>query len=218
MITASVGPGKSNKPDDVKVVQTLLNSRIDLLVPLRTLLVNGKFDEATKAAVLHVQSKFTPKPDGIVTPYKKTMTTLWPVKYANPTGKGIRKADKFGAGHHGASRGSRIHDGADYNCTAGQQVKSPLSGKVTKISRPYSSGTDAAILSGVQIVASDGTTCQVWYMQPRPGIVGSVVEAGKTIIGTAKTLQNRYPGITDHLHVRIHRRNGTKVDPATVIR
>ena len=98
-------------------------------------------------------------------------------------------------------------------------MKAPLSGKVTKISKPYSSGIDADVLSGVQIVASDGTTCWVWYMRPSSNIIGKVVKAGDTIIGIAKTLKNRYKkGIADHVHVRIHNRKGTKIDPAKVIK
>jgi len=75
------------------------------------------------------------------------------------------------------------------------------------------------VLSGVEIVASDGTTCWVWYMQPPVNLVGSVVKAGINIIGTAKTLKNRYKnGITDHVHVRIHTRYGVKLNPSTVIK
>lgn len=129
----------------------------------------------------------------------------------------IRGTDTYGAGEHGASRGKRTHDGTDYKSTAGQHVKAPLSGKVTKISRPYSSGIDAQALSGVEIEASDGTKCWVWYIQPTASIVGKVVKAGVSIIGTAKTLKNRYKnGITDH--VRIHKKSGVKVNPSTVIR
>ena len=74
-------------------------------------------------------------------------------------------------------------------------------------------------LSGVEIVASDGTKCWVWYMQPSVDIVGTVVKAGSSIIGIDKTLKNRYKnGITDHVHVRIHTRTGTKVNPAIVIK
>ena len=98
-------------------------------------------------------------------------------------------------------------------------MKAPLSGVISKISKPYSSGIDAAVLSGVEIIASDDTKCWVWYMQLTANIVGEVVKAGADIIGAAKTLKKRYKnGITDHIHVRLHKRNGTKIDPATVIK
>ena len=56
-------------------------------------------------------------------------------------------------------------------------------------------------------------------MRPSSNIIGKVVKAGDTIIGIAKTLKNRYKkGIADHVHVRIHNRKGTKIDPAKVIK
>lgn len=220
MIKNSVGiktKAKNNR-DDVRTVQRAINMRMGLLVPLKKLTDDGKIGPSTLAAIDHVQSKLINKVDGVISPYKNTIKKLWPLKYANPTGKVIRGKDAFGSGHHGASRGARTHDGADYNSTPEQIVKAPISGKVTKISKPYSSGTDASILSGLEIEASDGTKCWIWYIQPTSGIVGKVVEAGKTKIGTAKTLKNRYSGITDHVHIRIHGRTGNKINPATVIK
>jgi predicted nucleic acid-binding protein len=94
-----------------------------------------------------------------------------------------------------------------------------VDGKVTRIFKPYSSGIDAMVLSRVKIEVSDGTKCWVWYIQPSANIVGTVVKAGISIIGIAKTLKNRYKnGITDHVHVRIHARHGVKVNPVTVIK
>ncbi|MCF6283395.1 MAG: M23 family metallopeptidase [Candidatus Polarisedimenticolaceae bacterium] len=155
----------------------------------------------------------------MIDPYGSTIKHIWPVKFAKPTGLGIRGIDTYGAGKYGAPRGRRVHDGVDYKSTAGQNVKAPLSGVVEKISRPYSAGIDAKVLSGIKIVASDGTKCWVWYIQPSANIVGSVVEAGTSVIGIAKTLKNRYKkGITDHVHVRVHAKNGTKINPVTVIK
>lgn len=231
MINNSVGDKSKNAINDrtdVTTVQKLLNLRLDLLTPLRHLAEDGKMGPATQAAINHVQSKIISNPDGRIDPYGTTIKRLWPLKYANPTGKMIRGSDAFGAGHHGASRGTRSHDGADFESTAGQQIIAPLSGRVTKISKPYKSGTDAAMLSGVEIITSDGTHCWVWYIMPRPGIVDTIVAAGKTKLGTASTLQNRYPrrptplinagSITDHVHVRIHTRHGLKINPANVIK
>jgi septal ring factor EnvC (AmiA/AmiB activator) len=45
---------------------------------------------------------------------------------------------------------------------------------------------------------------------------GSVVRAGDDI-GWLQSLQRRYPGITDPVHVEI-RRNGVLVDPTTLIK
>ena len=157
-------------------------------------------------------------PDGRVDTYGKTIKRMWPVTFGRPTGLAIRGTDAYGSGHHGASRGSRTHDGVDYKSSPGQEVKAPLSGKVERISRPYASGIDAKRLSGVEIIASNGTKCWVWYMEPSTHIVGKVVKAAQDVIGIARTLKNRYKdGITDHVHVRIHKRHGTKINPANVI-
>jgi peptidoglycan hydrolase-like protein with peptidoglycan-binding domain len=218
MLVGSVGKDATNRPADVRIVQQVINLRDDLRGGLPVLAVDGIYGPNTQGAIDHVQSRLIRTPDGRVDPYQVTIKRMWPVAYANPTGQAVRGTDAYGAGYHGAPRGRRAHDGADYISTPGQDVKAPLSGVVTRISRPYSSGVDAAVLSGVEIVASDGTLCWVWYMQPAADVVGSVVQAGTSVIGTARTLKNRYEGgITDHIHVRIHTRHGVKVDPEEVI-
>ena len=220
MITNSVGKNKSlNLIEDVKTIQEIVNLRDDLRETLPKLVVDGKIGKKTQEAIDQIQSVFMKKPDGVIDSYGTTIKYMWPLAYGKPTGLGVRSKDPYGEGHHGASRGKRTHDGTDYTSIPGQQVKAPLSGKVTKISKPYSSGVDAMTLSGVEIVASDGTICWVWYMQPSANIVGTVVKAGANIIGIAKTLKNRYKnGITDHVHIRIHTRDGVKVNPVTVIK
>ncbi len=219
MISSSVGKKGINKLADVKTVQQIINLRDDLRKTLPKLVVDGKYGKKTQAAIDQFQSSFMSKPDGRIDPYGLSIKKIWQLAYAKPTGLAVRGLDNYGAGHYGASRGARTHDGVDYMSTAGQQVKAPMSGKVTKISRPYASGIDATLLSGVEIEASDGTKCWVWYMQPSVNIVGTVVKAGTSVIGTAKTLKNRYKnGITDHVHVRIHSRHGAKINPSTVIR
>ena len=219
MLGKSVGLKAINNSVDVETVQLIINLRDDLRKSLAKLAVDGKYGGKTQAAIDQIQASFMHKPDGRIDPFGTSIKKMWPLAYAKPTGQAIRGTDSYGSGAHGASRGVRTHDGADYISTPGQQVKAPISGKVTKISKPYSSGIDAMVLSGVEIVASDGTSCWVWYMQPSVNIIGSVVKAGSSIIGTAKTLKNRYKnGITDHVHVRIHDRHGAKIDPDTVIK
>lgn len=218
MLRQAVGERANNSQLDVKVVQILLNKKRQAQAkPLLT--IDGLYGQQTLSAIRDYQSKFMEKPDGIVSPYGMTIKKLWPVSYSNPTGESIRGSDSYGSGHYGASRGRRVHDGVDYISTANQSVEAPLSGRVLRISRPYASGIDANVLEGVEIEASDGTKCWVWYIQPAVNIVNKIVKAGTTIIGNAKTLSNRYKnGITDHVHVRIHTRYGSSIDPTTVIR
>lgn len=219
MLSDSVGKNASNQSGDVSTIQQIFNLRDDLRVNVPKLIVDGKYGPKTQAAIDLMQSKYMKNPDGRIDPYGFTLQKIWPATYGKPTGLGVRKSDAYGGGSHGSSRGIRKHDGTDYISIPGHTVKSPLSGRVIKISKPYSSGIDAAILSGVEIEASDGSRCWVWYMQPSQGIVGKVVRAGASAIGVAKTLKNRYKnGITDHVHVRIHQRNGAQLNPVTVIR
>ena len=216
-----LGRKAANYHADVKVVQKLMNLRKDLLRGYKHTFIepDGKYGKITKGAIFHIQQQFLKNPDGRIDPFGNTIKKLWPLMYSNPTGRAIRGSDAYGQGHHGASRGRRIHDGADYIAIPEQFVKAPMSGKVNKISKPYRSGIDASILLGIEIEASNGNKCWVWYMQPSNLVVGSIVQAGRSIIGTAKTLTNRYQnGMTDHIHIRIHSRNGTQIDPATVIR
>ncbi len=213
-----MGKNGRNQQGDVKTIQQAINLRNGLRKDHPKLKEGGKYGAKTQASIEYVQSQFMQHPDGRIDPYGTSIKRIWPVAYANPTGKGIRKSDSYGEGHFGASRGRRTHNGVDYIATVGQHVKAPLSGKVVKISRPYSSGIDALVLSGVQIVASDGTQCWVWYIQPSANIVGKVVKAGN-IIGIVKTLKNRYTrGITDHIHLRLHGRHGNKINPTNIIK
>ena len=224
-IDGTVGNHGQNRAADVKVIQEILNHHVK--VPYRPLTVNGRADAETSDAIRRFQSTFLKSPDGRVDPFGNTVKRLWPLAYANPTGMPPRVRDLYGAGHHGATRGSRVHDGTDFQAIAGRVVRSPISGRATRISKPYKTGIDASLLSGLQIEASDGTTCQIWYLAPTPGIVGKVLEAGDPI-GIVSTLQNRYPpqrpplinvgSMTDHVHVRIHTRVGVRVNPASVIR
>lgn len=219
MLNSSVGEKGVNLPRDVNIIQQIINLRGDLRKPLPKLKVDGKYGSETKAAIDKIQSTFMSKPDGRISPFGRTINKLWLVEYANPTGHGLRSKDSYGSGHHGAPRGHRKHDGADYEAIPGQQVKSPMSGIISKISKPYTSGIDAFVLSGVEVIASNGNKCWVWYMQPSVNIVGKIVKAGDSIVGKAKTLKNRYKeGITDHVHVRIHKQSGAKIDPISVIK
>ena len=53
----------------------------------------------------------------------------------SPTGKGIR-VDSEGDGNYGASRGSRRHNGIDYICVEGQEVRAPFNMLINRIAKP----------------------------------------------------------------------------------
>ncbi|HUP79196.1 MAG TPA: peptidoglycan-binding domain-containing protein [Pirellula sp.] len=62
-LNGSVGQGGKNNPEDVKIVQNLLNERIKAALP-----VNGTCDSATIAAIRKFQAGFMLAPDGKVDP------------------------------------------------------------------------------------------------------------------------------------------------------
>lgn len=134
--------------------------------------------------------------------------------FANPTGEAPREHDGYGEGRFGASRdgGAREHAGVDYVAEAGQRVVAPISGYVTRIGFPYG---DDERLRYVEITnPALKLTARVFYLRPDVQ-VGQAVRVGKPI-GRAATLQDRYPGITDHVHLEVRER-GRTLDAEEVI-
>ena len=77
-IGASVGAGGVNRPDDVKIVQTLLNLNIARLAPLPPIEANGQCGPSTVEAITEFQRKVlgTTQPDGRVDPDGGTLARL----------------------------------------------------------------------------------------------------------------------------------------------
>lgn len=129
--------------------------------------------------------------------------------FANPTGEAPRDHDAFGGGHYGASRGARDHAGVDYVAEAGQTVAAPISGFVTRIGYCYG---DEPGLRYIEIRnPALNLSARVFYVDSAVK-VGDAVRVGRPI-GRAATLQDRYPGITDHVHLEI--RDGERTLDAT---
>lgn len=134
--------------------------------------------------------------------------------FVNPTGGAPRDHDDFGSGAFGASRdgGRRMHMGVDYAGEAGQEVLAPVSGYVTKVGKAYGGTSD---LQFVEITnPALGYVARVFYVEPTVA-VGDVVALGRPV-GTLTSLQGRYDGITDHVHLEMTRQ-GHRVDPGAVI-
>ena len=134
--------------------------------------------------------------------------------FANPTGEGPRGHDAFGDGFFHARRdgGSRPHEGVDYDSRPGQEVVAPISGYVAKIGYAYPGD------ERFRYVEIDNPAlrlqARVLYVDPEVA-VGDTVALGRPI-GTAHSLQVRYPGITNHVHLEIAE-GGRKIDAQTVI-
>jgi murein DD-endopeptidase MepM/ murein hydrolase activator NlpD len=134
--------------------------------------------------------------------------------FANPTGAAPRGHDAFGDGffHAGRDGGARAHEGVDYDSRAGQDVVAPISGYVARIGYAYPGD------ERFRYVEIDNPAlhlqARVFYVNPSVA-VGESVELGRAI-GTAHSLQVRYRGITDHIHLEIEQ-GGRKIDAQTVI-
>jgi len=134
--------------------------------------------------------------------------------FANPTGGAPRGHDAFGDGFFHASRdgGHRAHEGVDYDAAPGQPVLAPISGYVSKIGFAYPGDTR---LRYVEIEnPALRITARALYVDPTVR-EGDSVQLGQSI-GTALSLQRRYPGITNHVHLEIAE-GGRKIDAQTVI-
>jgi len=138
-------------------------------------------------------------------------------KLTNPVLNGtIRKSDKWGEGHYGASRGSRKHNGIDIVTQLGRDVLSPIEGKVIRISYPYASDLSYTGLLIEGSGAHKGIEVKIFYMNPLANIVGKAVKPAQKI-GTAQNLLPKYPGITNHIHIEI-KQNGLQKDPKFLIK
>ena len=136
--------------------------------------------------------------------------------FANPTGQAARGHDAYGDGAFGASRdgGARRHEGVDFAATAGQSVNAPISGYVTRIGYAYAGDQT---LKFVEITnPALRYAARVFYVNPKVQ-VGDSVALGH-LIGTAHSLQRKYPGgMTDHVHLEILDHAEHRIDAARMI-
>lgn len=126
----------------------------------------------------------------------------------------LRKRDAFGCGHFGASRGKNskgdkiTHKGIDHACIPDSKVLSPVRGEVTKLGYPYA---DDLSFRYVQITTKEGYNVRVFYVSPLVKVGNYITE--DTIIGTSQKLGDRYPKITEHVHLEIKDLQGKFIDP-----
>jgi hypothetical protein len=131
------------------------------------------------------------------------------MKFMNPTGMGIR-SDAGGDGKHGAKRGLRLHDGVDFECVEGQNIRMPFSGVIVRTSLPYKNDL---VWRGVHIVHSR-IEVKMWYFLPHKNLIRAGEVKIGTMIGIAQDIGKKkgYENVTPHLHVRV-----VKIDPTLVI-
>lgn len=133
--------------------------------------------------------------------------------FANPTGRAAREHDGWGSGHFGDSRdgGGRLHEGVDYVGVSGQRVVAPISGYVTKIGYAY----EGSSLRYVEITnPALNYVARAHYVEPTVEVGDVVAMGGK--IGVLASLQAKYQGITDHVHLELYDA-GKRIDAEQVI-
>lgn len=135
--------------------------------------------------------------------------------FVNPTGEAPRACDDYGCGDFGARRdaGERRHEGVDYDAVAGQEIRSPISGYVTKIGMAYADDGRYRFVEVTNPALRYVT--RVFYINPTV-TEGQAVRLGQ-VIGAQHSLQARYPGITNHVHVEIARVGGRRLAATTLI-
>ena len=138
----------------------------------------------------------------------------WP-DLARPVAHNVRGVDAYGSGAFGASRdgGRRAHRGVDLVAAAGEAVRSPISGTITRTGSAYGGQTNLQFVE----ITNPETRYKARVLYVNPGVAtGSKVAAGDQI-GTAQSLAARYAGITNHVHVEVKGRHGDLVNPGLVL-
>ena len=119
-----------------------------------------------------------------------------------------RTNDPWGGGHYGASRGTRTHRGLDIRVRPNEPVYSPITGQILRKAYPYANDLS---YTGVLIKGRfewSRFEVKMFYLEP---IFLGKVDAGQ-LIGRAQNLENKYSGITNHIHIEVTE-NGVHIDP-----
>src|SRR3990172_2757499 len=135
--------------------------------------------------------------------------------------RGVRGTDSWGAGNFGASRdgGSRHHKGLDFLTVAGDDIVSPIDGRVSRLGIAY----DNSVLGSIWI---DGLfeyamwRAHLLYVKPEIA-VGMTVKAGDAL-GFAqdvaiywKAREPEHSGdMKNHIHLELYNLEPLAVDPA----
>jgi len=142
------------------------------------------------------------------------------LEYLKPTPAPDRGSDAWGAGHFGASRGSRTHAGADFLVPAGRLVLSPVDGILARIGTAY---RDAPEFKIAEIQAEDGVLWRLFYVRPFAN-VGDRVFRG-IILGIVQDLEDKFGDhpkrdergpMPNHVHLETVVA-GEKVDPVPIL-
>lgn len=124
------------------------------------------------------------------------------IGYPSRPWRGTRGVDKYGSGTFLASRdsGARSHLGRDYIALAGDEALSPIHGIIEKIGIAYKDSPLGSIhIRGVG--EHQGVQVKLLYARCDEPI-GTECQVGR-VIGEVQSLERRYPGITNHVHLEV---------------
>lgn len=125
------------------------------------------------------------------------------ITHADPRG-----TDKWGSGAFGASRGKHKHEGIDYRADPGDLCLPMKPGVVTKVGYPYANDFSFRY---VEVEDFEGYKARYFYVDP-------VVKEGDHVsllspLGVVQSLNGRYPGIKDHVHVEVISPDNRVINP-----
>ena len=130
------------------------------------------------------------------------------VSFSSPVYPIIMRNDAAGSGYFGAPRGNNLHQGVDLIANPGQEVYSPITGRVVRWAYPY---TDPS-MKGILIEADDGTSVKMFYFDPTVAPNQQVTRG--EMIGYMQSVSSYYNSsvMLDHIHLEL-RKNGQLLDP-----
>ena len=128
----------------------------------------------------------------------------------------LRGLDAWGDGSYGASRGTRTHRGIDFITEPGDEILSPVKGRVSKIGFPYSPKKgDKILYKYVQVTDYKGCKHRIFYCEPTVAVDLHVDTT--SVIGLAQDIASKYStpsrSMKNHAHYEIIDADGDYVNP-----
>ncbi len=138
-----------------------------------------------------------------------------------------RGVDDWGDGSFAAPRGrdskgnKKSHKGIDFITEPGDEIYSPVKGRVSKVGYPYApKSTDKIVYRYVEVTDYRGNRHRVFYIEPIVGMDRHVDTT--TIIGLAQDIAGKFhhperKPMKNHVHYEIFDANGALVNPEVFV-
>lgn len=126
----------------------------------------------------------------------------------------IRDCDPLGCGYYGAPRGTRKHGGIDVVVKKGDNVLSPITGKITRHGYPYDGDSKYKLIE----IVNSTYKVKLMYCEPITP-VGTEVVAGQVIAKAQDISEKHGSDMTPHVHVEVYKMQNGKwvlIDPTNL--